>query len=102
MPLSKITAASMADLGYVVNLNAADPYSPPSNLQGPGGGSGGSGGAPPRILRPLHAPPKQVTGTLHLNRIITLTAQDRAPDPSAVTTLVSDEGIDRPLLRRRQ
>jgi hypothetical protein len=28
-PLSKITIASLADLGYTVNLNAADPYSPP-------------------------------------------------------------------------
>ena len=28
-PLSRITAASLADLGYEVNLNAADSYSPP-------------------------------------------------------------------------
>ncbi len=28
-PLSRVTAASMADLGYTVNLNAADPYTPP-------------------------------------------------------------------------
>jgi hypothetical protein len=29
-PLSRITVASLADLGYQVNLNAADPYSPPT------------------------------------------------------------------------
>ncbi len=28
MPLSRVTAAAMQDLGYVVNLNAADPYAP--------------------------------------------------------------------------
>lgn len=35
-PLSRITAASLGDLGYQVNVNAADPYSPPgtsSSLQ---------------------------------------------------------------------
>lgn len=30
-PLSQITIASMADLGYVVNLSAADPYTKPSS-----------------------------------------------------------------------
>ncbi|MGF1482060.1 MAG: pre-peptidase C-terminal domain-containing protein [Cyanophyceae cyanobacterium] len=29
-PLSRITAASMGDLGYEVNVDAADPYAPPS------------------------------------------------------------------------
>lgn len=29
-PLSRVTVASLADLGYQVNLNAADPYSAPS------------------------------------------------------------------------
>jgi hypothetical protein len=27
--LSRVTVASLADLGYTVNLNAADPYTPP-------------------------------------------------------------------------
>ena len=27
MPLSRVTVASLQDLGYVVNLNAADPFS---------------------------------------------------------------------------
>jgi hypothetical protein len=31
-PLSKMTAASLKDLGYVVNMSAAEPYSLP-NLQ---------------------------------------------------------------------
>jgi hypothetical protein len=31
LPLSRITVASLADLGYVVNLNAADAYTPPSS-----------------------------------------------------------------------
>ena len=29
-PISRLTVASLDDLGYVVNLNAADPYRPPS------------------------------------------------------------------------
>ena len=29
MPLSRLTIASLADLGYTVNLNAADPYTFP-------------------------------------------------------------------------
>jgi hypothetical protein len=36
MPLSRLTVASLADLGYTVNMNAADPYS------FPGGGGAGS------------------------------------------------------------
>ncbi|MBL0171573.1 MAG: Ig-like domain-containing protein [Gemmatimonadaceae bacterium] len=44
MPLSRVTAASMQDLGYLVNMNAADPYSisspilqgfPPSGFETP-------------------------------------------------------------------
>lgn len=31
-PLSRLTAASLADLGYGVDLSAADPYSPPAPL----------------------------------------------------------------------
>ena len=31
-PISQITVGSLADLGYGVNLGAADPYSPPSSL----------------------------------------------------------------------
>jgi hypothetical protein len=31
-PLSRVTVASMADLGYQVNLNAADAYTPPGHL----------------------------------------------------------------------
>jgi hypothetical protein len=34
-PLSRITVASMADLGYTVNLNAADPYQPPRSRVAP-------------------------------------------------------------------
>lgn len=100
MPLSKITAASMADLGYVVNLNAADPYSPPGNLQGPGGGNssgGSSGGAPLRIARPIHVPQKHTTGTLSLSRMITLSADDLSRYAEVVQV---SEGIERPLWRR--
>ncbi len=32
-PLSKLTIASLRDIGYEVNYNAADPYQIPSNLQ---------------------------------------------------------------------
>jgi len=32
-PLSRMTVASLQDLGYTVNLNAAEPYSLPSHLQ---------------------------------------------------------------------
>jgi hypothetical protein len=28
-PLSRVTVGAMADLGYLVNMNAADSYSPP-------------------------------------------------------------------------
>jgi hypothetical protein len=31
-PLSRITVASMADLGYTVNIAAADPYAQPSAM----------------------------------------------------------------------
>jgi hypothetical protein len=35
-PLSRITIASLADLGYTVNYAAADPYAPPSGAAGGG------------------------------------------------------------------
>jgi hypothetical protein len=77
-PLSRITAASMADLGYVVNLNAADPYSKPPFRSGGGGNSGGGSGngAPWRILRPDQPISKQVTGAVHMPRLITFTADE--------------------------
>ncbi|MFK8183931.1 MAG: pre-peptidase C-terminal domain-containing protein [Phormidesmis sp.] len=34
-PLSRMTVASLADLGYEVNLGAADPYAPPTNQFAP-------------------------------------------------------------------
>jgi hypothetical protein len=46
-PLSRITVGSLADIGYQVDLNSGDPYSPPGgggNLVG-GGGSGSGGGS---------------------------------------------------------
>jgi hypothetical protein len=44
-PLSRITAASLADIGYEVNIAAADDYAPPMGPRGSGwGGSGGGGG----------------------------------------------------------
>ena len=41
-PLSRVTVGALADMGYVVNLAAADNYSPPGggNLIGPGGRGG--------------------------------------------------------------
>ncbi len=46
LALSRMTIASMADLGYQVNLNAADAYSLPggAGLVAGGGSGGGSGG----------------------------------------------------------
>jgi hypothetical protein len=32
-PLSRMTAASLKDIGYTVNLDAAEPYSLPSHLE---------------------------------------------------------------------
>jgi hypothetical protein len=32
-PLSKVTAASLKDVGYVVNMSAAEPYALPNLLQ---------------------------------------------------------------------
>jgi hypothetical protein len=42
-PISRVTVASLADLGYTVNMNAADPYIPPLWLIG-GDGAGSGGG----------------------------------------------------------
>ncbi len=43
-PLSRVTVASLADLGYQVNLAAADAYTPVAGLRS-GGGGGSTGGA---------------------------------------------------------
>jgi hypothetical protein len=53
-PLSRVTVASLADLGYTVNMNAADAFTPPSggaSLQG--GSSGGSGTTSLRAALPV-------------------------------------------------
>ncbi|MFO0845255.1 MAG: pre-peptidase C-terminal domain-containing protein [Gemmataceae bacterium] len=44
-PLSRVTVASLADLGYQVNLAAADPYTPPGAGLRAGSGSSGGGSA---------------------------------------------------------
>src|SRR5262249_31094748 len=69
-PLSRVTVASLADLGYQVNMNAADAYTPPGRalIAGSGSGSGsGTGlrslqspGDPGSAPRPA-APPNTVT-----------------------------------------
>lgn len=42
-PLSRITIASMADIGYQVNMAVADPYTPPSSSISSARGAGASG-----------------------------------------------------------
>jgi hypothetical protein len=50
-PISRITAASLADLGYQVDMNGAESYTPPGGLViGGGGGSGGGGGGTGHLL----------------------------------------------------
>ena len=39
MPISRITVGSLADLGYTVNMAAADEYVPPGTTSGAGGGA---------------------------------------------------------------
>jgi hypothetical protein len=49
LPLSRVTAGSLADIGYQVNMNAADNYTPPASASA----SGGSGGSTsPSLLAP--------------------------------------------------
>lgn len=43
-PASRVTLASLADMGYVVNMTAADFFAPPAGLVSGGTGSGSSGG----------------------------------------------------------
>ncbi len=77
-PLSRITAAALADMGYQVDLNLADPYTPPTTTStGSGSATGNSGAAvtqgqwtlsnrPAQLVRPLllgHARPWSFAGT---------------------------------------
>jgi hypothetical protein len=49
-PLSRITVASLADIGYQVDISRADAYSPPAgSLLGGGGRRGSTGGAALRL-----------------------------------------------------
>lgn len=41
-PISRVTVASLADIGYTVNMAAADFYARPGSITSGGGGSGGS------------------------------------------------------------
>lgn len=43
-PISVITVGAYDDMGYEVNYNAADPYTPPAIVDGGGGGNDGGGG----------------------------------------------------------
>src|SRR5262245_48627593 len=45
-PLSRVTIASLADLGYQVNMAAADAYTPPGGVALLAPGSGATSGAP--------------------------------------------------------
>jgi hypothetical protein len=62
MPISRITVGSLADLGYTVNMSAADAYVPPGTSSAAGSGTTtGSGGGAIRTQvaadvesRPLH------------------------------------------------
>lgn len=52
LPLSRVTVASLADLGYTVNLSAADAFSPPSSSSRLVSGSSGSGGSAASLVAP--------------------------------------------------
>jgi hypothetical protein len=58
MPLSAITVGSLADMGYIVNLLAADPFRVPSNapltnvIPGVSGGWERPLGTPGMLLQP--------------------------------------------------
>lgn len=55
-PISQVTVGSLADLGYGVNLGAADPYSPPSSLVAgsPSAGLSRGAGAIAALVDPNH------------------------------------------------
>ncbi len=50
-PLSRVTVASLGDLGYQVNLNAVDAYTPPGGAGLVAGGESGGGSGGPASLR---------------------------------------------------
>ncbi len=76
-PLSRVTAAAMADMGYLVDLSFADPYTPPTTTAtGSSSASSGAGAAvtghwtlsnrPAQLIRPLllgHARPWSFAGS---------------------------------------
>jgi hypothetical protein len=53
-PLSRVTIASLADLGYTVNMNAANAYTPPGGTALVRGGTSGGGTA--ALRAPIPAP----------------------------------------------
>ncbi|MCS7168273.1 MAG: DVUA0089 family protein [Gemmatales bacterium] len=101
MPLSRISVGSMADLGYVVNLAAADPYRPPSPLLGPRGnfGSSNAGGTLLRTTGAASLLAKQLTGIREINRVIPLRVDELASN--VVPLLADTDRPQRPLIYRR-
>jgi hypothetical protein len=82
-PLSRITVASMADLGYTVDMSRADAYAPPASGLTGGSGSGGGGGAALRAL------PASVAQDL-LRRIASDVVTAMTSRSSPVQTLVQE------------
>jgi Ca2+-binding RTX toxin-like protein len=76
-PLSRVTAAAMADIGYLVDLNFADPYTPPTTTATSSSSTSSTNGAAvtgqwtissrsAQLVRPLllgHARPWSFTGS---------------------------------------
>ncbi|MFO0815615.1 MAG: leishmanolysin-related zinc metalloendopeptidase [Gemmatales bacterium] len=92
-PLSRITVASLADLGYTVNINKADNYNPPASslLAAPGGSDASLVGAAIRLAdldagSPLAAQPARPA----LAPAALTSNATRSMQPSLQQTLAAD------------
>ncbi|HZN36510.1 MAG TPA: hypothetical protein VFB80_21925, partial [Pirellulaceae bacterium] len=52
LPISRITVASLADLGYSVNIAAADPFAPPGSVSSSFASTTGTSGGTAGVLSP--------------------------------------------------
>jgi len=63
-PISRLTVASMADLGYAVNLAATDPYNLPGGGSSDGDGPGTGGDAPLPFTHRIELAPGEIVNNV--------------------------------------
>lgn len=93
-PLSRITVASLADIGYQVDITRADSYSPPGAGLFSGGGGGSGAGGPALRLSDLDWSSRMTTASRSIMELVsryTAEAKEQRNEILAQSQLFTDD-----------